>query len=79
MPDNAAQLAAQNFALTRELLEWIASRPHSYAELMEVWRSSCPRHTIWEDAVAAGLVDWDGTRGGILSLTAAGRSLVARG
>jgi hypothetical protein len=29
---------------------------------MEAWRSSCPRFTVWEDALAAGLIsvesDW---------------------
>ena len=40
-----------------ELLAWIASRPRTYAEAMEAWRSTCPRHTVWEDAWAGGLVE----------------------
>ena len=52
MPDNAAQLERQNAALIRQLLEWIASAPRTYGDAMEIWRSSCPRHTIWEDALA---------------------------
>jgi hypothetical protein len=39
-----------------QFLEWVASGPRSYAEAMEVWRTSCPRFTIWEDAFLAGLV-----------------------
>jgi hypothetical protein len=28
------------------MLEWIAVRPREYAEVMEVWRTSCPRLSI---------------------------------
>ena len=42
--------------LTRDLLAWIARQPRSYSEAMEAWRSSCPRFTIWEDALADGLI-----------------------
>ncbi len=77
MPDSYAQLAAQNAALTRQLLEWIASAPRTYAEALDTWHSHCPRHTIWEDALAAGLVDCDGSREGIVVLTARGRAALA--
>ena len=40
----------------RELLDWIARRERTYAEAMEAWRSNCPRHPVWEDALAEGLV-----------------------
>jgi hypothetical protein len=46
-------------ALTRQMLEWIASRPRTYAEILEVWRTSCPRLSIWEDACIDGLVECD--------------------
>jgi hypothetical protein len=39
-----------------DLLEWLAIRPRLYSEAMEVWRTSCPRLTIWEDAVDLGYV-----------------------
>ena len=42
-------------ALVLQLLEWIADRPRTYAEVIEVWRTSCPRLTIWEDACGDGL------------------------
>jgi len=45
-----------------EFLVWIADRRRTYAEAMEAWRSSCPRHTIWEDALADGLIRFDGGR-----------------
>ena len=43
-------------ALTLQFLAWIADRPRSYQETMEAWRTSCPRLTIWEDAIDDGLV-----------------------
>ena len=46
----------QTESLTIALLEWIAQRPRTYAQAMEAWRSTCPRLTIWEDAVDRGYV-----------------------
>ena len=39
-----------------EFLEWLAAEPRAYAEVMDGWRTSCPRLTVWEDAVDQGLV-----------------------
>lgn len=44
-------------AQTRELLAWIDREPRTYAEAVDVWRTSCPRLSVWEDAIADGLVD----------------------
>jgi hypothetical protein len=77
MPDTADELARQNAALTRQLLEWIGTAPRTYAETIETWRSSCPRHTIWEDALIAGLVDHSGGAAGLVTLTASGKALLA--
>ena len=46
--------------LMREFLTWVASRRRTYAEAMEAWRSTCPRHTVWEDAFIDGLVRVEG-------------------
>lgn len=43
-------------ALTQQLLEWIGPEPRGYVETMDAWRTSCPRLTIWEDALSAGLI-----------------------
>jgi len=51
---------SQPNALTIQLLSWIASRPRSYGETMDAWRTSCPRMPVWEDAVSDGLVALDG-------------------
>ena len=43
--------------LVFDLLDWLAATPRPYAEVMDVWRTSCPRLTIWEDAVDLGFVE----------------------
>lgn len=48
----------------REFLSWVARQPRTYAETMDAWASHCPRFMLWEDALAAGLIDIDGRRGG---------------
>jgi hypothetical protein len=57
-----------------QMLEWIAERSRSHAETIEVWKTSCPRLAVWEDALADGLVRIDG---GSVLLTAAGTDLLA--
>ncbi len=66
-------------ALTLQLLEWIAERPRTYAEVIEAWRTTCPRLSIWEDACIDGLIDRDAGRGGIVRLSRKGRELLRRG
>ena len=52
-------------ALVLDLVEWIAREPRPYAEVIETWRTSCPRLTIWEDAVDRGYVVRRPTVGGL--------------
>lgn len=40
--------------LIRDPVEWVAREPRPYAEVMELWRTSCPRLTVWEDAMERG-------------------------
>jgi hypothetical protein len=42
--------------LTIQFLDWIAEAPRTYGEVMDAWRTSCPRLSIWEDAVIDRLV-----------------------
>jgi hypothetical protein len=65
-------------ALTVQMLEWIAGGTHSYAEVIDVWKSSCPRLTVWEDACADGLVDAAPGMAGVVSLTGKGRDMLCR-
>jgi hypothetical protein len=60
-------------APTVQLLAWIAEQSRSYAETIGVWKTSCPRLAVWEDALADDLVRID--RGCVL-LTPAGRELL---
>ena len=54
MTGEAMQDAAD--ALVLDLVEWIAREPRLYAEVIDTWRTSCPRLTVWEDAVDRGYV-----------------------
>ena len=40
-----------------DLVEWVAKAPRTHADVMNTWRTSCPRLTVWEDAVDRGLVE----------------------
>jgi hypothetical protein len=64
-------------ALTLQMLEWLAARPRGYREVMEAWRTHCPRLSIWEDAWSDGLLARDPS-GGHVSLSEKGRALLAR-
>jgi hypothetical protein len=43
-------------ALILDLLEWVANGERSYEEVMDVWRTSCPKLPVWEDANDRGFV-----------------------
>ena len=45
-----------NASLVLDLLEWLADGRRPYTEVMSAWRTSCPRLSIWEDALAMGWV-----------------------
>jgi len=60
-------------ALILDLVEWVATAPRSQAEVMETWRTSCPRLPVWEEAVERGLV----ARGAMVTATEAGRALLS--
>jgi hypothetical protein len=43
-------------ALIVDLLEWLATRDRTYQEVIDVWRTSCPKLPVWEDAKDRGFV-----------------------
>jgi hypothetical protein len=49
-------MAETSDALVLDLVEWVAREPRLYADVIETWRTSCPRLAIWEDAVDCGYV-----------------------
>ena len=42
--------------LTIDFLAWLAAESRDYGDVMDAWQTSCPRLTIWEDAIDAGLI-----------------------
>src|SRR3954447_15592421 len=75
-PDPAA-------GLLQQFLAWVAARPRSYGETMDAWRTSCPRISVWEDALEDRLVQVDGNGAGAqgearVALTPAGYDHLAR-
>lgn len=59
-----------------QFLTWVADRPRRYADAMDAWRTSCPRLSVWEDAILDGLIACEGGRRGPVRLTAAGRAIL---
>lgn len=53
--------------LILDLLEWLADGERTYEEVMDAWRTSCPRLPVWEEANDRGL---------IMSLHVNGRNLI---
>ena len=64
--------------LIRDLVEWVAREPRSYADVMDAWRTSCPRLTVWEDAVDRGFLMRERSAGGaaLVRVTAEGRAFL---
>lgn len=67
-------------ALILDLLEWIAPRPRPYSEVIEAWRTSCPRLPVWEEATERAFVELRSQEGGPLFVyvTLRGREFLDR-
>jgi hypothetical protein len=66
-------------ALILDLLEWLATRERSYEEVMEAWRTSCPKLPVWEDANDRGLVTREDINGRcIVGVSPSGRAVLDR-
>lgn len=62
-------------ALIVDLLEWIGPDARPYADVIEAWRTSCPKLPVWEEANLRGFIEH---RHGVgreasVALTAVGR------
>jgi hypothetical protein len=65
--------------LILDLLEWLAKGDRSYDEVMDAWRTSCPKLPIWEDANDGGFVITEQIQGrSVVRITASGRALLDR-
>ena len=43
--------------LILDLLEWVSPKPRTYREVLSVWRTSCPRLPVWEEANDRGYLE----------------------
>jgi hypothetical protein len=61
-------------SLILDLLEWIGPDPRPYADVLDAWRTSCPRLTVWEDANDRGFIARHRAagRGTLVAVTATG-------
>jgi hypothetical protein len=72
-------MAATTEPLILDLVEFVLTCPHPDAEVIEAWCTSCPRLTVWEEAVERGLVEFEhGADGSVhVAATASGRAALA--
>ena len=64
-------------SLMLDFLEWLDNGDREYAQVMEVWRTSCPRFPIWEDANDRGLVKKTHANGeSTVAITPTGRTFL---
>ena len=59
-----------------QFLAWVADRPRNYHDAMEAWRSTCPRLSVWEDAIIDGLVRLENDAGRAVKLTRRGAEIL---
>lgn len=66
--------------LILDLLEWIGPKRRAYSEIMEAWRTSCPRLPVWEEANARGFVErhHEAGKGATVSVSASGRKFLGQ-
>jgi len=66
-------------ALILDLLEWIGPRARPYREVIEAWRTSCPRLPVWEDANERGYLEHrhEPGREAMVAVSASGQQLLA--
>jgi hypothetical protein len=63
--------------LILDLLEWIGPRPRPYREVIDAWRTSCPRLPVWEDANARGFIEHHHGAQATVAVSAKGRQYLA--
>lgn len=63
--------------LVADLVQWVG-KGRRYTEVMDAWKTSCPRLPIWEEANARGLLARDRDTSGTewVRLTPSGESLL---
>jgi D-3-phosphoglycerate dehydrogenase / 2-oxoglutarate reductase len=61
-------------ALILDLLQWMGREPRPYDEVLDAWRTSCPRLPVWEEATDRGFIERRRMPGGgaLVSVSRAG-------
>ena len=59
--------------LILDLLEWLGTGPRPYEEVLDAWRTSCPRLPVWEESTDNGYVARKGRQ---VEITARGRAFL---
>ena len=63
--------------LILDLIEWLSTRDRTYSEVMDAWRTSCPKLPVWEDANDRGLIRRESKDGReIIRVTPSGHDLL---
>jgi hypothetical protein len=66
-------------ALVLDLLDWLLVRVRTYEEVMDAWRTSCPRLPVWEDANDRGLIRQEEVNGHrVVRVTSTGLALLGQ-
>jgi hypothetical protein len=57
-----------------DLLAWLEKEPRAHADVIDGWRTSCPRLPVWEEATDRGYV---ARKGRMVVITESGRAFLA--
>src|SRR5205085_8305297 len=79
-PPQAVAVSDTLDTLILDFLEWLGPNPRPYAEVLEAWRTSCPRLPVWEDANERGFIAREHRvgAGSFVSVTDAGRTYLSQ-
>lgn len=65
--------------LILDLLECLTIRERTYSEVMDAWRTSCPKLPVWEEANDRGLIARENKNGSeLIRLTPSGHALLGQ-
>jgi hypothetical protein len=64
--------------LVLDFVEWVAGEQRTYADVLDAWKTSCPRLTVWEEASERGFVMrfYVPRQGVFIGVTPAGRAFL---
>ncbi len=67
-------------SLIMDLLTWLGAQPRPYTEVMDAWRTSCPRLPVWEEAHDRGFIarQHQAGLGTFVSVTPLGRAYLSQ-